>query len=68
MGINRNSKKLTNLSITAVKELNSQPKAYFIVQLGSDNDYLFMVSKKISSASKFSEPMKVKKILETLNP
>ena len=66
MSINDNAKILTSLSKVAVKGLNEgSTVAWFLIQV-SESKQLFYIDKKINSATKFKDPVVVKKFLGKL--
>ena len=64
MSVNKDAKKVTSLSMGAMKLLGGATRAWFVVAV--EKDYIFFVDKKIATPAKFKDPLKLKEFLEKL--
>ena len=64
MAVNKDSKKITSLSLAATKVMGESIRAWFAVAVGKN--FLFYIDKKVTDPTKFKDPLKIKKILVQL--
>lgn len=65
MAVNGKDKQLSSLSKKALQMANGQKRAWFAVGVGKD--FLFYIDKKLTDPMKFKEPLKIHKLLTSLN-
>ena len=64
MAVNKNAKRLTALSVAALKAAGGDVRAWFAVGVGKD--FLFYIDKKVAQPTKFKEPLTLKNMLTKL--